>query len=355
MCYPVVYTNILSGLDNMDKEQLEMVRMYQVRGGAVLRHLYIPSVMPEITASLNLIAGLSWKTVVTAEIFAVPGYSMGYNLLMAKSYLETGRLFAWIIAIIALSLLFEKSIQKALLIFTRKGYEGSRLIKVKAAPGPAKNTGATPVIQAEGVHQQADIELKMVYKSFGEKAVLNGVDATFKHGKVTALMGASGIGKTTLLRAIAGLGPCDSGEIKGIESRRISFLFQENRLLPWLNIYDNIALVLKGRLPSSDIDKGIRKILEPLSLTECTHKLPAELSGGMKRRAALARAFLYPGDTLLLDEPFKGLDQALKNRVAPMLFSEYATEKTVILVTHEPEDADKYADDVVLLNKCPVP
>ncbi len=108
MCYPVVYTNVLSGLDSMDRKYIEMSHIYQVRTTDVIRSIYIPFVTPHIKSALSLTTGLSWKTVVAAEVLSSPKFSMGYNLLNAKVYLDTESLFAWIIAIVGLSIIFEK-------------------------------------------------------------------------------------------------------------------------------------------------------------------------------------------------------------------------------------------------------
>lgn len=120
MCYPVVYTNILSGLDNMDSRYLEMGVIFRLKTMTKLRFLYFPSILPHIKAALSLISGLSWKTVVAAEVLSNPQFSMGYNLLDAKVYLETDQLFAWIIAIVGLSILFERLIKFLLNIHSLK-------------------------------------------------------------------------------------------------------------------------------------------------------------------------------------------------------------------------------------------
>lgn len=111
MCYPVVYTNILSGLDSLHPEYIEMCRIFRIRRRDMVRFVYIPFVSPHIKSALSLTTGLSWKTVVAAEVLASPKFSMGYNLLNAKVYLETESLFAWIIAIVSLSLVFEKAVR----------------------------------------------------------------------------------------------------------------------------------------------------------------------------------------------------------------------------------------------------
>jgi len=118
MCYPVVYTNILAGLGSMEEQYLEMGRVFNVRRQDVIKYIYIPYISPHIKSALSLTTGLSWKTVVAAEVLASPKFSMGYNLLNAKVYLDTESLFAWIIAIVALSMIFERLVN--LLI----GYKG---------------------------------------------------------------------------------------------------------------------------------------------------------------------------------------------------------------------------------------
>lgn len=114
MCFPVVYTNLLTGLDSMEEDYLELARVYRLGFPKRMRCIYLPSVMPHMKAAMSLIAGLSWKTVVAAEVLASPAHSMGYQLLTAKVYLEADMLFAWTIAIVVLSILFEKGIRRML-------------------------------------------------------------------------------------------------------------------------------------------------------------------------------------------------------------------------------------------------
>ena len=114
MCYPVVYTNVLSGLESLSRETLEMSQVYHIRNKDKIRYIYLPFVSPNIKSALSLITGLSWKTVVAAEVLSSPKFSMGYNLLNAKVYLETEALFAWIIAIVTLSVIFERIVKRLL-------------------------------------------------------------------------------------------------------------------------------------------------------------------------------------------------------------------------------------------------
>lgn len=108
MCYPIVYTNVLAGFESLSRDYIEMSQIYHLRKKDLIGSIYIPFVAPHIKSALSLTTGLSWKTVVAAEVLSSPTFSMGYNLLNAKVYLDTESLFAWIISIVVLSMAFEK-------------------------------------------------------------------------------------------------------------------------------------------------------------------------------------------------------------------------------------------------------
>ena len=353
MCYPVVYINVLSGLNNMDVEHLEMAHVFAVKGRDKFRWLYLPSITPEIKASLNLIAGLSWKSVVAAEVLSVPQFSMGYNLLNSKIYFETGELFAWIISIVALAYAFERVIRYFIKRIEVKEYPGTRVLNRN--PKKSEHLPEEPEDRlSKDNGSVSDIVIKNLSKSYDSKVIFKNYDLTIQGGKTTAIMGPSGAGKTTMLRIIAGLAKPDGGTLSGLPdpdkgSSRISYLFQEDRLLPWLNIYDNLALVLKGKISDASIDGTIREVLERMELSEELSKLPDQLSGGMRHRVAMARALAYPAGLLLMDEPLKGLDEALKKRIVEESWKRYTLSKTVIIVTHDSGDAMKLAEKVIKL------
>ena len=152
------------------------------------------------------------------------------------------------------------------------------------------------------------------------------------------MLGASGGGKTTLLRLIAGLEAPDAGTISGTKGKKICFLFQEPRLLPWLTAEQNVRTVQEKH---SSVGAG--EWLKRVGLSGAENKFPAELSGGMCQRVALARALAFGGDCFLLDEPFKEIDAAAKLLLFPLLKRE--TEgKPVVLVTHTEEEARLLCD-----------
>lgn len=345
MCFPVVHINLLSGLDNVGKEYLEMAQVFQVSSRDQYRFIYLPSIEPEVKASLNLIAGLSWKSVVAAEVLSVPAHSMGYNLLNAKVYFETPELFAWIVAIVGFSYGFERIIRKLLSRMDHREYEGSKVLE-KGKAGKKEMENLQPM--ANATDNPGDLAVQDLTKFYGEKEVFSGFDLVIHGGQVTALMGPSGKGKTTLLRILSGLETPDQGQVRK-EEAPLSYLFQEDRLLPWMNIYDNLALILKETMDRESADGKIRQVMEDMELGGELDKLPAQLSGGMRHRVAMARAFIYPAGYLLLDEPFKGLDEALKDRIIHRCWEYYTKDRSVLLVTHQPKDAQQLAQRVVII------
>ena len=186
------------------------------------------------------------------------------------------------------------------------------------------------------------VELINLTKKYKEKLVLNNLSLKIPEGKIKAIMGASGTGKTTLLNIIMGLIDYDMGEVKGNEGRK-SVVFQEDRLCMNLTAYGNIKLV-NSKLSKIEIEENMRLV----GLENCFHQPVRELSGGMKRRVAILRAILSEYDLLLLDEPFQGLDKDTKVNVINYV-KDRIKGKTVIMVTHDIEEANSIGADIIYL------
>ena len=190
------------------------------------------------------------------------------------------------------------------------------------------------------------ITVKNLCVKYGEQVVFDSFDATFEKGKINVILGGSGVGKSTLIGAIAGLVEHD-GDVEGVDGG-ISYIFQKDRLIPSISVYKNLDLVLKSVYKDKEErKKRIEEMLEILEITECRDKRPSEISGGQAQRACMARAFLYPSEVLLMDEPFKALDTALRHRLFEWLFRLCEiSPKTIIFVTHAIDEcllsADKY-------------
>ncbi len=202
------------------------------------------------------------------------------------------------------------------------------------------------------------INIVGVSKSFGEHKVLCDVNMHFEDGKIYCLMGESGIGKTTLLKIIMGLEKPDEGHIElcpdcpritsnHAGSGTIAAVFQEDRLITDRSPVDNVYLVTKGQARFSSRNE-ITDALKEILPAECLCKNVSDLSGGMKRRVALARAMLSCGGTVLLDEPFTGLDDEAR-ATAIEFIKRYKNGRTTIVVTHEKNDAALLGADIVTL------
>ena len=185
------------------------------------------------------------------------------------------------------------------------------------------------------------IGLKNVYKSYGERKVFSDLSIEFEPNRITAILGGSGVGKTTILRLLSGLTDPDSGEVFG--ANPVSFVFQEDRLAPHLTVNQNLELVLgKGDYSAALADVG---------LEGRRNDYPKSLSGGMARRLCFLRACLFPSELILLDEPFKGLDLKLKYAVMDAFLDLWKKNpRTAVLVTHDPEEAAYVASRAIVLD-----
>lgn len=184
-----------------------------------------------------------------------------------------------------------------------------------------------------------------VTKRYGEKTALDGIDFELEEGKITAVLGESGAGKSTFLDLLSGLAKDYEGKIEGTMSA--SYLFQEPKLLPHLTVEGNLRFVLREQ-----DGRAVSEMLERVGLRGKADRLPKTLSGGERQRAAIARAFLYPHELLLMDEPFSSLDLALKKSLIELVVSLWRERReTVVFVTHDVREAVLLAERAVVLRE----
>lgn len=200
------------------------------------------------------------------------------------------------------------------------------------------------------------MQLKNIVKNYGDKKVLGGIDIEIEEGKITAILGESGCGKSTLLNIIAGKIKDYSGDVifEREHEKGISYVFQEDTLIPWKTVYNNLEFVLKGKVEKSQIDERIKKYLKIVNLEGSEKEFPNMLSGGMKRRVGIARAFAFPSNYMFMDEPFEFLDVKIKEEIVEDLIKLQESEKkTIILITHDIDTAIILGEKIVVLGGKP--
>lgn len=202
------------------------------------------------------------------------------------------------------------------------------------------------------------ISLENVTKSFGGYTAVDGISLSVDVGKFVAVVGPSGCGKSTVLNLAAGLIAPSSGSVsifgaplRGL-NRRAAYMFQQDALLPWKTVLENVGLGLRFRGTFSDAIA--REWVERVGLGAFADKFPAQLSGGMRKRVAMAQCWIVDPDILLMDEPFSALDIHTRMRMETELLELWTgSPKTVLFVTHDLEEALSLADEVVVLSAGP--
>ena len=280
---------------------------------------------------MKLAIGLSWKSGAAAEVIGIPSGSIGEKLYEAKVYLETADLFAWTIAVILLSWLSEKLFMFLVGLAVRavSGKNAFRCSKLREPDNsPAR-------LRAEGVT-----------KRFGGISALDGFSAEFQPGSTTAVMGASGCGKTTLLRIISGLLPPDCGTVYGQEGTQFSAVFQEDRLCGNLTAAANVRLVCGEFRSAGEISEAFAAV----GLSGCENRLAVELSGGMKQRVVIAMSIACSPELILADEPTTALDVTIQAQVLELMNELKEKLRTsLLLITHDLGVVAQVCDRVAIM------
>jgi ABC-type nitrate/sulfonate/bicarbonate transport system ATPase subunit/ABC-type nitrate/sulfonate/bicarbonate transport system permease component len=369
--FPLLYQGILDGLRSVDRDLVDMGRLFRIHWLRRMWHIHVAAALPVVLPVITSVVGVSWKAVIAAEVLSQPVRAIGTDMQLAKLYLETPAVIAWTVIAVTIAALGDTviwSIDRRVNAWRNPASrrDGSspttghtdELTPRRILAGGAVEEAIREVIgQAEESGSAGPgVVLEDVSFSFPGTPVFERLSLEIPPGRVTAILGRSGSGKTSLLRLIAGdLRPregCVRIDNTPFTAAPVGFVFQEPRLIPWRSILDNVELVLPRVRATDERNRrraALASFLMSLRLPEPAMH-PATLSGGMRHRVNLARGFLCGAPVICMDEPFSSQDMATREGLVELtrLF-ERALGKTVIIVTHDPEEALQLADTIVVL------
>ena len=207
----------------------------------------------------------------------------------------------------------------------------------------------------EKINKENIISIKNINKKFNNKIIFENFNIDFYENQVNCIIGKSGCGKSTLLNIISGIIKNDDEKFETIEKYGVSYIFQDDRLIDWLTVGENITLVVKKMYNKKKCDDLCNKYLSLVGIKEYKNYYPQMLSGGLRQRVNIARAFIYPSKIIIMDEPFKSIDvinkEIIMNNFRKIIENE---KRTVLFVTHNIDEALLLSDKIYVLGKLPV-
>lgn len=207
----------------------------------------------------------------------------------------------------------------------------------------------------EKINKEEIISIKNINKKFNDKVVFENFNIDFYKNQVNCIIGKSGCGKSTLLNIISGVIENDNKNLQSIDKESISYIFQDDRLIDWLTVKENITLVIKRLYDKKKCEKLSNKYLELVGIKEYENYYPQMLSGGLRQRVNIARAFIYPSKFIIMDEPFKSIDIVNKEIIINNFKNILKKEgRTVFFVTHDIDEALLLSDKIYILGDSPV-
>lgn len=313
MALPGVYFSLVEGLAQVDKPLEQMFRLHGVRGWRLFCAHTWREVLPFVLSCARAVIGMSWKAGVAAELIDMAAGTVGERIYQAKLLIETADLLAWTVLVVAASWACERVL---VWLLRASGSVAWRVaVRAHGRSGRGREGGSA------GGGAAAVLVLAV-----GDRApwapALDGLALRVPAGGRTCVMGASGVGKSTLLALAAGeCVPC-------------SMVFQDVRLAEDASALDNVLVCADARVDASSAAALLRLLVPGVDV----HARVAELSGGQRRRVEIARALLCPGDAVILDEPFTGLDTAARDACAEVVL-DLLDGRMLLLATHDAVDA----------------
>ncbi|WP_295479753.1 ATP-binding cassette domain-containing protein [uncultured Sutterella sp.] len=360
-----VHLSALSAMRSVRSGYLDLSRVLGLSGAQTVRHILLPGAAPGIITGLRLGFGYAWRALVGAELIAAAS-GLGYLIEDASSLARTDVVIVGILTIAGLGILCDALFRRAARVLTPwTAPEGSRRRKPAASASCAPQCAEEPARtepQADLRKTLPGIELDHLTVGYpgGGRPPVEDLTLTIAPGRITALLGRSGCGKTTLMKAVAGLLPVRDGAVRftGEVRPKTAMVFQEPTLLPWKTVRGNVAAALFAQLGdrAALTDPRVDEALRLVGLEGRASSLPGELSGGQQQRVGFARALAAGPDVLLMDEPFGALDALTRRELQDESTAVFARRRmTVLMITHDVREAVRMADAAVILREGAAP
>jgi ABC-type nitrate/sulfonate/bicarbonate transport system ATPase subunit/ABC-type nitrate/sulfonate/bicarbonate transport system permease component len=330
--FPLVAVTIGEGMTTLPRVYGEMLAVYAPGFPARLRELVLPHLSPFLGASLKAGLVLAVKASVTAEYFGAND-GIGFQIQAAYMSLRIHGLFAWAIVLILVILAFSYLLPQVRLLLPPLRRLFGRAPVLPRQPASALAVHASPRSPAFRI-----VARGVGFSWRGEEGLIENVNLSVSAGQIAVITGDSGVGKTTLLKIVAGLLRPSVGSVT--VPARLGLVFQDDRLLPWRSVVENTAIPLlyAGR-PRREALIFARGLLREVGLEGAETRRPEELSGGMRKRAALARCFARAPDAILMDEPFSGLHADARRSLWAMVLRLLSLDPIpAVIVTHYPDE-----------------
>lgn len=326
--FPLLAENLTKGIKSQRKELLIMARQFGLGRWNKLAQVIYPQLKPFLYSGLASATGFGWRAIIMGEVLAQCTPGIGGEMKQAQTFIDVPGLMAWTIVAILISYLSDKGISRL----------GKLQFHIRYTAHPS------------GCHlseRGGDIRIDDISYRYDTRLVLSHFSSTFTKGTIYGIKAPSGAGKTTLFNLIRGIVQPEHGEIETGRAR-IANVFQEPELLDHLTVKENISLPLAACLKKEAALRQAEKVLEEMEMEEMGDRYPGELSFGQQQRVAIARALAYPAPILLMDEPFKGLEEALKQRIIERIIKRQAqSRQTILFSSHDPNELHMLANQII--------
>ncbi|MDR1200679.1 MAG: ATP-binding cassette domain-containing protein [Tannerellaceae bacterium] len=327
--FPLLTENLTKGLFQLRPGLKAMADTFLIKRGNRLLHIYYPQLKPFLFSGLASAMGFGWRAIIMGEALSQCSFGIGSEMKRAQIFIDAPELIAWTIIAVLIGFVFDKTIS----------WLETIQIPFKWATKDNFQFIVSPAIVMENI-----------CFAYPDTPVLSDFTYTFREDTIYGISAPSGGGKTTLLNLINGTLIPAKGNIQIDRSRGIACVFQEAELLPHLSVLDNVMLPLTSFFTKETAIRTTDKTVTALDIASLTDKRPNELSYGQQQRVAIARALTFPSPILLLDEPFKGLDETLIQRIIAYIKERQAEKnQTIIFTTHKQEELSLLADVIIHL------